>query len=27
MEQIGKDSCGSLAKKALVIDVSNPIAR
>jgi predicted dinucleotide-binding enzyme len=27
MEQIGKDYAGALAKKALVIDVSNPIAR
>jgi 8-hydroxy-5-deazaflavin:NADPH oxidoreductase len=27
MEQIGKDYAATLAKKALVIDVSNPIAR
>jgi 8-hydroxy-5-deazaflavin:NADPH oxidoreductase len=27
MEQIGKDHAAALAKKALVIDVSNPIAR
>ena len=27
MEQIGKDHGSALAKKALVIDVSNPIAR
>jgi hypothetical protein len=27
MEQIGKDHASALAKKALVIDVSNPIAR
>ena len=27
MEQMGKDHAGALAKKALVIDVSNPIAR
>jgi 8-hydroxy-5-deazaflavin:NADPH oxidoreductase len=27
VEQIGKDHAGALAKKALVIDVSNPIAR
>jgi predicted dinucleotide-binding enzyme len=27
MEQIGKDHGGALAKKVLVIDVSNPIAR
>jgi 8-hydroxy-5-deazaflavin:NADPH oxidoreductase len=27
MEQIGKDYAGALAKKVLVIDVSNPIAR
>jgi hypothetical protein len=27
MEQIGKDHAGTLAKKVLVIDVSNPIAR
>jgi 8-hydroxy-5-deazaflavin:NADPH oxidoreductase len=27
MQQIGKDYAGALAKKALVIDVSNPIAR
>jgi len=27
MEQIGKDNAAALAKKALVLDVSNPIAR
>ena len=27
MEQIGKDHAAALAKKALVLDVSNPIAR